>query len=657
VVSFSDAQIQMLVRNTEQMGCGLVMLGGRNSYGAGGWSNTELEKAMPVDFQIKNSKIKAVGALALMMHASEMADGNNWQKKVAQRAIMALGPMDYCGLIHWTAGGDAWLWRSHLEPNRGIVRVGSSRNMMLSRLGRMTPGDMPQFDPAMRLALASFNKVDASVKLMIVISDGDPSKPSATTVAAYKAAGIQVTTVAVGTHGPAGHQTLQDLADATGGRYYVVNNPRALPKIYVAEVRRVARPLIYEPDSPVPPQTRYCEMLEGIQGPLPPISGFVLTTVKENALVEVGAISPRPADERNATVLASWTYGLGRTAVLTTDAGHRWASRWKQWPDYDKFFTQLIRWAMRPVDDQGNFSVAADAKDGVVRVVVNALDKDDEFLNFLNMSALAIDPDLESLDVRISQVAPGRYVAEFAAPKEGNYFLTINPGPGHAPLLTGVNVPYSAEFRERDTNRALLTALARRRPQGGEPGEVIEGELEDEQRAQLLQVNTFRRGLAPAISSQHVWPLVLVFTACLFFADVFVRRVTVGFEWLGPAVGRVRARLFRQATPMEVEDRLERLRSRKAAIAEQIDERRAATRFEPAASAGDDDREADAILREAAGPGTASRRPETSEPQLRPQDQEGESYTERLLKAKRRAWSENPDSENQSPQPPKTDEG
>ena len=70
MTNFSDDQIAVLVRNTQQMGAGLVMLGGPNSFGAGGWANTELEKAMPVDFQIKNAKVVPVGALVLMMHAS-----------------------------------------------------------------------------------------------------------------------------------------------------------------------------------------------------------------------------------------------------------------------------------------------------------------------------------------------------------------------------------------------------------------------------------------------------------------------------------------------------------------------------------------------------------------------------------------------------------
>ena len=59
IYHFSDQQLRMLVRNTQELGCGLIMLGGENSFGAGGWSNTELEKAMPVDFQIQNAKVQA----------------------------------------------------------------------------------------------------------------------------------------------------------------------------------------------------------------------------------------------------------------------------------------------------------------------------------------------------------------------------------------------------------------------------------------------------------------------------------------------------------------------------------------------------------------------------------------------------------------------
>ncbi len=558
VSSFRDEQIQMLVRNTEQLGAGLVMLGGPNSFGAGGWVNTELEKAMPIDFQIKNAKVQAVGALVLLMHATEMAKGNHWQKVVAREAVQSLGPMDYCGLLHWdNFGGDAWLWGGQ----QGLIRIAGKRNTMLAELNRMSPGDMPAFEPSMKMALAAFNRVPASVKHMIIISDGDPVPPFNQTVVNFKDANIKISTVAIGTHGPAGSTPLQNIATTTGGSYYVVSNPRALPKIYQREARKVSRPLVKDLNNVTPSIVYPHEILQGIEGPLPPIQGMVLSTVKENPLVEVGIRSPIPDDSRNSTILATWTYGLGRTAVVTTDAGHRWASAWTEWPSYDKFFSQLIRWAMRPSSDQAKYTVAADVRDGKVRVVITALNPDDEFRNFLDMTGVAVGPDLEPLPFQIQQRAAGRYVGVFDATQSGSYHLTIIPDPGEPPILTGVNVPYSAEYRDRETNAGLLATLVSLRPEGGEPGQMIGRDLDASEMKTLLQFDTFREDLPRAISVQDVWPLLLLFAAGVFLADVFVRRVSLGADWLRPAVAWARQRLLPRRDHAVVEKRIEQLRS------------------------------------------------------------------------------------------------
>ena len=176
---FSEEQIKMLARNTQQMGSGLVMLGGPNSFGAGGWTGTEVEEAMPVDFQIKNKQIVPIGALAMLMHASEMANGNHWQKKIADAALGALGNQDYCGVIHWE-GTDQWLWTA---GGGGIVKIGDgdNRNRMRGRIDRMIPGDMPAFDGTLTKILNDFNNLppEVAVKHAILISDGDPSGPNA----------------------------------------------------------------------------------------------------------------------------------------------------------------------------------------------------------------------------------------------------------------------------------------------------------------------------------------------------------------------------------------------------------------------------------------------------------------------------------------------
>jgi uncharacterized membrane protein len=637
VTSFSDDQIRMLVRNTEQFGCGLVMLGGDRSFGAGGWTNSELEKAMPVDFHIQNAKVRAVGALVMIMHASEMAQGNYWQKVIGKEAIKPLGPMDYCGLIHWGPGKEEWLWGG----KQGLVRVEGQRNKMLARLDVMTPGDMPDFEPGMRMALAGFNNpnVNASVKHMIIISDGDPVPPGPGTLAKFRQANITISTVAVGAHGAAGHNTLSSIAAATpGGKYYVARNPKALPKIFQIEAGRVAKPLIKDLSN-VPPRLEYPhEMLQGISEPLPPLKGFVMTTVKDNPLVEVALQSPDPPDRENSTILASWTFGLGRSVVFTTDTGQRWADAWTRWDNYAKFFSQMVRWSMRPTTEEGKFTVATDVKDGKVRVIVTALGKQDEFLNFLQMSAAGVDPDLKSFDVKVEQTAPGRYVGTFDADKAGSYFLTVSPGPGASPLIAGVTVPYSAEYRERDTNVALLKHLAGLTPKGGEAGRVIEGEMALERFKKLLAVDTFRPTLAKAKSHQDLWPLLVLLAGCVFFGDVFIRRVAVHFYWIGPALRWLWRRILRRPREEVADPRLDRLRSRKAAVADEIDERRAAVRFEPQfpAAGAAPARDLAEVLQDAGGAAPPAPPPPVSQPSLTA-GQEAQSYTARLLEAKKKA--------------------
>lgn len=642
VTSFSDDQIRALVRNTEQMGCGLVMIGGTNSFGAGGWSNTDLEKAMPVDFQIRNAEVRVVGALVLLMHASEMADGNYWQKVIAAEAIRALGPMDYCGLVHYSIAGDSWLWK---EDGLGIVRVGERREEMLASLGKMVPGDMPFFDPAMKMAFSDFQQVNAAVKHMIVISDGDPPKPSKATVQGYIDKGIKVSTVAVGAHGPAGHKTLADIAKATGGKYYKVTNPKALPRIYQREARRVARPLIFEPDGGVRVKiTGWHEMVDGLDAAaMQPLSGYVLTTKKDSALVEQLMIADKPADGGvNSTILARWNYGLGSAVVFTSDAGARWANSWTSADYYDKFFGTMIRSSMRPITRDGRFNVATQIKDGKVQVVVTAMDDSGEFLNSLDMKGRVTGPELDSSTIQLRQIASGRYVGKFEAKHAGGYMLNVVPDEGYRLLKSGINVPYSSEFTDRETNVGLLRSLSALVPDGGAEGNYIEGDITQTALDDLTAVNIFRRDLPPAVSRQSAWPAVLVIAVVLFFADVFTRRVSISFAWLASLAIVLRNKLGKSEDTSDQDERIDRLRSRKAEVVRTIDDRRASTKFEPEAdqSLRQEDSSSANLKELLESESSRSKGRSTAGPsQLGPDrpDQE-QSYTSRLFEAKKKAF-------------------
>ena len=157
---------------------------------------------------------------------------------------------------------------------------------------------MPRIRPGMRMALAGFQPRQ---RLGQAHDHHQRRRSDAARVSddhGLHAAKIKISTVAVGAHGPAGHKTLQDIATATGGKYYVAKNAKALPRIFQIEARRVARPLIKDLHD-VPPRLEYPhEMLQGIREPLPPLRGFVMTTVKENPLVEVALLSPDPPRSR-----------------------------------------------------------------------------------------------------------------------------------------------------------------------------------------------------------------------------------------------------------------------------------------------------------------------------------------------------------------------
>jgi uncharacterized membrane protein/Mg-chelatase subunit ChlD len=642
--AFTENQHQLLAANCHDMGCGLVMLGGSDSFGAGGWMNTPVEKALPVDMQIKALKVQGIGAMALIMHASEIAEGNYWQKVVAKAAIHALSSYDYAGLLHWE-GQEAWLFT--LRP------IGSGRNTMLRNIDRMTPGDMPDFDPSLQMAMKGLNAIpDAMSKHIVVISDGDPTPPSNRVIAQLAASKITVTAVLTAAHGnDAGAlSVMRNLAVRTKGRFYNVTNPKALPRIYQKEARSISRPLIFEQQTPWQPKINYplTEPVLRLTDALPPITGLVLTSPKENELVEIPLVSPLPAGQLNP-LLAHWSYGLGRSLVFTSDSGRKWAKAWPDWQSYAAFWSQVIRWTMRPTDS-GNLTLNVRREEGHIKVVVDALDKDSQFLNFLQIQGNVVNPDLKSSSVQLEQTAPGRYEATIEnAEASGNYFVNLGyRGPNNIQgvISSGVSVPYSDEYRELRSNPTTLETLA-----SLTDGQVVSWKQTPDGRIDLARtlagVDHFRRdrGLINPLSLAPLWPALLWLAACLFLGDVAVRRIAIDLDWIKLTIAN-EWRKLRGEEPAAASDYMDKLKSRKAEVGEQLDRSRSVTQrqaeplpFPTATTVG----EIGEPLLEGDEARTYARPAErTQAPRIAatPAPAENQGYTNRLLKAKQRVWEE-----------------
>jgi hypothetical protein len=217
------------------------------------------------------------------------------------------------------------------------------------------------------------------------------------------------------------------------------------------------------------------------------------------------------------------------------------------------------------------------------------------------------------------------------------------PGQGQPMLRTGVNVGYAAEFREREANLGLLEKIAAGAPPGGEPGKLIRDPEQTGDIAALVDVaDTFRHDLPAATSREPIWHLFALVAGCLFFADVFVRRVAISFEWITPLMLHLRDRMLRRATAPAAPVHLDRLRVRKAEVGAQIERRREAA--EVTNVGGESFRrsaEVEPAIGEASDKETSQKldamfqKPEfgRSDPEPSPE----EDYAARLKKAKRRA--------------------
>ena len=476
-------QQEVIRSNTHDQGCGLVMIGGPDGFGGGGWQGLPVEKALPVDSEIKSLKVQGKGGLVMIMHASEMADGNRWQKIIAKLAVDRLGPNDEVGVIDFGFAGSQW--------TIPMQEVGPNKDKIKAKIDSMSPGDMPDFDPALLLAHQALMKKDKNygAKHIIIISDGDPQQNNKALLKRIKADKITIATVGVATHGAPQDQALADIATYVKGtnkkRYYKVDDPKKLPAIYIKETRLVSQSFVHRID--FTPQLLYRSGPTLKLPDLLPLKGYVRTTPKPLALVEVPIVTPEFAGQK-FPILAHWHYGLGKSLAFTSDAGRPefWSQGWLRPPGgregiFAGFWEQVIGWSLRPMES-GRLVMNTEYRDGKIKVVVEARTEDGKPDTSLRLRGGLTPPAGKGADtgkkqeLRFVQKNSGTYEAEIKAEEAGSYFLNAQATrvrkvkdangkereieEGTDSVRAGVTLPYSPEFVDLESNTTLLDNIA-----------------------------------------------------------------------------------------------------------------------------------------------------------------------------------------------------
>ncbi|HRT55329.1 MAG TPA: VWA domain-containing protein [Candidatus Paceibacterota bacterium] len=530
---------RLLESAVRDFGVGLVCVGGDQTYAAGGYRGTPLETTLPVNMELDSKKVLPSGAVVLVMHGMEFANGNEVARQCAIGVLEALGPQDEMGVLLWD-GYERWLFP--------LQKVGQKASLR-QQIAGMNQGDLGSFQQILEMAHEGLKKSTANLKHIIVFSDGDPGAPSAQLMQAIVGDRITVSTVLIAGH--AGPDTMIQMADQGRGRFYNVSSAYDLPQIFIKETAVILKSAIYE--EPFKPQLRSSsEVVRGIGAEeYPPLLGYVATTPKARAETPLWT-------DKGDPLLAHWQYGLGRAVAFTSDAKARWGRNWLNWERYRQFWSQVGQWSLRRLDS-AEFSTEVTVDKGEAILTVDALDEQGNYRNFLNLQAAIVNPKGERQTVRIEQTGPGHYEARFPTAEVGAYLLNImdiKDGQLRGTQVVGASVNYSPEFNTAEPNLNLLRRLAE---SGG-------GKLLD--RANLA-INSFSHDRQKTFQPQQLWEGLLKLAILLFVADVAVRRVQVDrAEWLR-WMAALRRRLFFWETaprPVEADESLAALLARRQQV-------------------------------------------------------------------------------------------
>lgn len=499
------------------LGGGLIMVGGPECFGAGGWNGSEVAKAMPVRMDPPQTRVLLRASVALVIDRSgsmavPVMGTAQSQQEMANAAAMA-------GLRSLSRADEACViafdTRAEIVVPRGTI--GDMRGFEPAVRGIAPGGGTDQF-AGMELALAELRRSRAKTKHMVVLTDGQtqgtPEEGTELALAA-KSAGITISTIGIGDG--ANDQLLRTIARVGGGRFHAIKSfdtARKLPQIFIREVATEGRALIEE--------GRFDPVVFPLAGGplagtdrLPPVRGYVIVAPREGLAQTGSAIRTKDG----ADPFVAWhNYGIGRGVAFAGDLTARWSPEWRQWGGFQPFCERLARWAMRPADDRSiEPIIELDGDRATLRVMLSP----DRAATAARIDGRLVSPGGEVRSLAMRQVAPSRFEATFDASEAGAYLASIVAVRGGGDSMVraatahaSVSVPYPREFLALRDDAAALRAVADR-----SGGRVIEVD-------QLASVDLFdRSGLVPSQEIRLMWDVLAIAACVVLLLDVAWRRL------------------------------------------------------------------------------------------------------------------------------------
>ena len=527
----SEPQIAHIESYVRDLGKGLVVIGGDRAFGRGGYHDTPLERALPLEMTPRQKKESL--ALILVVDASgSMANYIGPDQKIqlalegVRASIQALDDEDRAGVIAFAAE-----IKMDLAPT-------TQHEEILHEVGTLRPGSGTKMYPALERAYERLQTVDAKQKHILLLSDGKSEGafiPLAKRIAADK---MTLSTIAIG---DADRALMKAIAEAGGGGYRDVGNVSELPKIMADEVRQTQKYIVQEAFQPIINDGN-SPMLAGINR-LPKLYGYIATSEKELAQTYIHSHEDHP-------ILAGWNYGLGRSVAFTSDVKPGWGADWIEWENFGRFWGQVVNWTLPSMDGAMDLDLTVVPQNGRGTVFIDTASTPATY--GLTFDVSLARPNGRGAVVELHRVTPTQYSGEFPLRERGSYLVTAQKkrdGQVESTDYESLVLSYPAEFAEFQTNRQLLDELASQTDGIFEPSPQ-----------QIVQ----HRGTP----IEHLKPLslpLLIASLILFVLEMILRRFSIASGYLTEL--KTQLRLLYRRDDHAASPTLSRLRQTKTALA------------------------------------------------------------------------------------------
>ena len=438
--TLTPEQLQSIENYVRDLGHGFVVIGGERAYGPGGYTDTALERTLPVEMTPQEHK-DTVAIVFVIDTSGSMANYVEARQKIGlaiegvRAGIRNLDEEDVAGILGFNI------------DIHTISELTSDHNTLRQAVSRLRPtGGTTKMKDATKQAYEMLKANDAKRKHIVLLSDGKSDDDTSAFLALAEQAAeahISITAIAIG---DANKARLTQFAEKGNGHAVFVENIQQLPAILTEAVRETQRYIVQEPFQPAITTTSE-SIVSGIGTP-PQLHGYVATTEKETAQVFIRSHKDEP-------ILAGWNFGLGKAIAWTTDVKPAWAKEWIPWQNFGKFWGQVINWTLPAAGAGTDFDLRVSMHHGRAEVNIDTRTPSEA-----SYKVHIVGPDRVSKIVEIQQVTPTRYNGTFQMQDSGSYIVTAEREGDTLRSTETLSLPYPAEYAEFQVDTVSLKMLA-----------------------------------------------------------------------------------------------------------------------------------------------------------------------------------------------------